>query len=278
MMALEKISAAGDGSQMENVPSNNDEPITKSTCFRKLPVEIRLVIWRFTFPPPRSFNLNFTHGYQNSIWSIDPVMARKEYDMTLSATLPVTLSINKESRVETLKQFIVRPLEKLHAGGLSNRHRGLPLCLDTSRDYIHVNREWIMRNHTNGATYKILLGMKKRHPKLVSAIKTIDIRQYCEVKNGLDPHQYFCGAFRVLSGLTHVYLTKCRSMEQRVTYGRWVEPGWNQADVRGIEEAREYIAKVLALSKENFLSGKAPEVVIREWQCLPDVDMTKTLE
>jgi len=89
-----------------------------------------------------------------------------------------------------------------------------------------------------------------------------------------DTLREFCGVFRLLPGLTHVYLTKCRRLAVRVAGADFQALlTLKQLDVREIGAARNHIGKVLA-SNEEYLCGKAPEVEIREWQCLPSVSIS----
>lgn len=83
------------------------------------------------------------------------------------------------------------------------------------------------------------------------------------------------GALRLLPNLKEVYLTKCRPEAGRGNHNKWkvkTIPEEKQ-DARRINEAKAHVDRVLELGKGEFLSGKAPKVVIREWKCLPGIEM-----
>ena len=80
-----------------NVDATPEEPVksrasTAFTCFLRLPVELRLKIWRYTFPRGRRVHLSY-RGVR------DDLTNPKDHGPLIS------LQINQESRTETLKQY-----------------------------------------------------------------------------------------------------------------------------------------------------------------------------
>jgi len=76
------------------------------TYFPKLPKEIRLEVLGAAFPLLRPFSLNIEMNYSNKIWRVGSDLAKKEALASLPPRL-VTLNINKESRMKTLRHYIV---------------------------------------------------------------------------------------------------------------------------------------------------------------------------
>lgn len=72
------------------------------SIFPNLPLEIRLKIWRITFPPPRYYILS-VHCYPTAEISRN-LSKLSSYE---KQSVPVSLSINRESRAETLKHYSV---------------------------------------------------------------------------------------------------------------------------------------------------------------------------
>jgi hypothetical protein len=151
---------------------------------------------------------------------------------------------------------------------------------------VYIN--WsVIFNHRDFA-HRMILELATKYPKCLNAITSVDIRDYWW-ENEIDdptsePHadmddilaSHLCGgALQLLPGPKTVYLTKSCPEEDRGNGNKWVldpDPEWKQ-DVYGIKQAKRHIRKVLALNKRGYRMGKAPKVVIREWKCLPGVEM-----
>lgn len=78
-------------------PIVNDDSLRSFTLFPKLPIELRLKIWRSTFPRNRSIDLHK--------WAMARTYKFLEEGEGLPA--PVTLYVNSESRQETLKHYFI---------------------------------------------------------------------------------------------------------------------------------------------------------------------------
>jgi hypothetical protein len=76
------------------ITSNSIAPLTSFTVFPDLPAELRIKIWRFSFPGPRLVSLRL-HDED------DPLKS----SCRSSAEIPVALSVCYESRVEAQKQY-----------------------------------------------------------------------------------------------------------------------------------------------------------------------------
>jgi hypothetical protein len=113
----------------EEEPLKDDGPFAMFTLFPKLPIELRLMIWRDAFPRARPFNLNVFHNYRESSHWLDGKMSIKEWNAQHNAPLPITFQVSQESRAEALKHYTIifpRDLETLKHPGIVNR----PLCLN----------------------------------------------------------------------------------------------------------------------------------------------------
>lgn len=87
--------------------------------FNKLPPETRLQIWWETFPAPRRLDLceeNPSHmkifGRQYFKDRKDAGLIRYNKSETIKYNTPAALFVNRESRTETLKHFIIVPVRR----------------------------------------------------------------------------------------------------------------------------------------------------------------------
>jgi hypothetical protein len=119
----------------ENMSSDGD-CLKNFTLFLKLPIELRLKIWR-SFLDLMSFNLNFVYLNRDSTSFADPEMFEKTLKLETSASLSTTPYANRESRAETLKHYtIVFPKELegfLLRNGWGKGRILRPICFDTIR-------------------------------------------------------------------------------------------------------------------------------------------------
>ncbi|PMD40194.1 hypothetical protein L207DRAFT_582418 [Hyaloscypha variabilis F] len=105
----------------EEDPTHFGQPVDNFTFFPKLPIELRLKIWRFGFP--RGGEVNFAALRNNA-----PI-EREITRMAVDSPPPVTLSVNRESRHETLKHYavVMRSECPASAGGYGSEKQK-PLC------------------------------------------------------------------------------------------------------------------------------------------------------
>ncbi|KAK0125674.1 hypothetical protein ONS95_000323 [Cadophora gregata] len=76
--------------------------------FPKLPLELRRIIWVESFPQPRSVDLLRYEALQCPSENSEKVEnTRKIASYEARAYFPVTLSVNQESRAETLRHYVV---------------------------------------------------------------------------------------------------------------------------------------------------------------------------
>jgi hypothetical protein len=104
-------------------------------CFPKLPIELRLVIWRFTFPASRKVNINA--GQQNVFCSRDRFS--KKMRLHTNQPLPMSLFICQESRIETLKHYCVYLQKQIpYSASYKSKPPYQPKCFSPTRDELFL--------------------------------------------------------------------------------------------------------------------------------------------
>jgi len=157
--------------------SNN---LNTFTLFPKLVFELRLKIWRATFPAPRHIQIcqeNPSHlglSFLNSATYIRSPLLITTIDFgeikPLKNYLPIALSVNKESREEALRHYILipRPPSK-HQKSSRGPVVRMPLCfglkVDTASYFLPAFN----------MQYEYLESMNKRAPKLFPSIKKLEL-------------------------------------------------------------------------------------------------------
>ncbi|PVH74842.1 hypothetical protein DL98DRAFT_537093 [Cadophora sp. DSE1049] len=94
---------------LQNLVLQLGDDLDTFTCFSRLPVEIRLVIWRLTFP--RGRHVNFDREINSSFyhwWGSDADTSRN-LGIETHCPLPTVFYVNQESRQESLKHYMVMP-------------------------------------------------------------------------------------------------------------------------------------------------------------------------
>ena len=110
--------------------------LSEFTLFQKLPLEVRLKVWRSAFPRSRKCFLDYIpdHSEYTGEYNLetDKAFLQQEFD-----PLPSTLFINRESRAETLRFYC---LAGYVCGGheFSPRFTNKPLCFAPTRDVARI--------------------------------------------------------------------------------------------------------------------------------------------
>lgn len=78
-----------------------EEPFKKFTLFPKLPAELRIKVWRYTFPEPRVVLLDYICRYETAL------NIRNTLGIGNVQTFPKALHVNQESREETLRAYYI---------------------------------------------------------------------------------------------------------------------------------------------------------------------------
>ncbi|KAK0122422.1 hypothetical protein ONS95_010658 [Cadophora gregata] len=109
-------------------------PLDEFTFFAELPMEIRLVIWRFAFPRSRNIKLDFDVNAVKHNLSVG-ALSNTEVEIEARCPLPVTLYVNSESRKETLKHYTIFKRHQEYSAPKVFR----PLCYSATRDIGHTS-------------------------------------------------------------------------------------------------------------------------------------------
>ncbi|KAK0099471.1 hypothetical protein ONS96_008308 [Cadophora gregata f. sp. sojae] len=154
------------------------EPLDTFTCFPNLPTELRIKIWHLSFPRGREFSIALELIHHHAGYSIHKLGKAAETKCNnAKAQLPATLFVNRESRRETLSNYVIILPEdflghKVKFGGdyggspplCFNPHLGTPYVTLPSLKHI-MSREWFG-----------YLG--EAYPELLDMIKHLKVREW----------------------------------------------------------------------------------------------------
>jgi hypothetical protein len=153
-----------------SIPSDQaDKPSIKAphtfTLFPRLPIELRLRIWR----------LGFAHGRQVSFTAFAPGLTPKDSEVIqkkdlLSSPLPITLFVNNESRKETMKHYLVVS-RRGHTGKLRKEDEQ-PFCYNPKLDVAWIAPMtifWV-------PTLSWMKYLKSKAPEAFSKTKVLEVR------------------------------------------------------------------------------------------------------
>ncbi|EKD16374.1 hypothetical protein MBM_05668 [Drepanopeziza brunnea f. sp. 'multigermtubi' MB_m1] len=131
-------------------------PLDTFTCFPKLGIELRYMIWKLTFPGRRCISLSHVKHYLK---------------VPIGPKLPTSLHINRESRSYTLETFHLLWL-KMHRTG-SKRLFSRLICMNPALDLVHVDFISIQ------GRYRLhrLRELFQKYPESIAAIRSLEIRE-----------------------------------------------------------------------------------------------------
>ncbi|KAF8863006.1 hypothetical protein BDZ45DRAFT_686261 [Acephala macrosclerotiorum] len=141
----------------------------KFDLFPELPVEIRLQIWRFAFPRPRHVSLDTGFGAL-------PDEFIRWYN-SWGPQLPITLRINRESRVETLRRYTILYMRDFMRWGPIEYHDfpERPFCFDPVRDSLRLRYCWDRAGYMN----RWLRYLHSMLPEGSKSIRALEIVNFC---------------------------------------------------------------------------------------------------
>jgi hypothetical protein len=152
-----------------SIPSDQDDkPSIKApdtfTLFPRLPIELRLKIWRLGFP--RGRQVSFA-AFAPGISPKDSEVIRKK-DL-LGSPLPITLFVNNESRTETMKHYLM--VSRRYTDRLRTVNEE-PFCYNPNLDLAWIAPLTILGHyHTNWMGY-----LKSKAPEAFSKTKVLEVR------------------------------------------------------------------------------------------------------
>jgi hypothetical protein len=214
--------------------------------FPKLPLDLRLLVWRYTFPGPRLVSLDYAKG--NRIFKIPD-----DLHATRNIELPPTLHLNRESRYEALRAYY-----------LIRWWRGeIRLILNPTRDSICIE-------FTSFACSLCQYGWIRELDDLIPSC----IRQV-EHLNILDAF-WFWSSWHELFGSSEAPIENTSSIRSVLFFTglktilisfRENDWGTNYDDKKAhMQEFCNNFGLFLDRHKNMFDAGKAPRVMARDWQ------------
>jgi hypothetical protein len=234
---------------------SNEEVLGSFAFFPKLPIELRLKIWRYTFPRGRYVDLDDYDGFP--IYSSIQTNGQLEKE----PWLPITLSVNKESRQETLTHYIIVFLR-----GISPDQR-MPLCYNPSLDAAFMDKITPWQGRTFGSFFQL----ESEAPETFTGTKVLRVYHWLdalyqiiysfkrnlagrlEISYGRDREGYSTDAIFRFTGLEEL---------------RLVLPGWAKEDYQGVlrlaETFKEQMIEFLEENAEVW-GGNVPVVTFEEW-------------
>lgn len=217
--------------------------------FPKLPAELRLRIWRYCLPGPCNVFLE----------RLMPQEDLRDLGPTRYGMRPITLSINHESRHETLKHYyIMTPFFKK-----LKKRKGHIVCLDPTIDTIHVNAMDLAKMDV----YKWFKRLSPQIPEFFKAIKTLEVSSIFALEMLFQAHKsiverdgivFPLRALKFFTGLEQIGISEGKSRFSPVL-----------AFYSGLNTWDELVAKVLRkvtayVQRKGELYGRAiPRVVLR---------------
>jgi hypothetical protein len=219
---------------------------TTFTCFPKLPLELRLMIWRAVFPRGRMVEIE---AQLNSF----------DYD---GPPVPSTLMINQESRKETLRHYLLYyqddellqkvPTEASSLRSTRNVHNGpRPICYSPGRDLLFL---YYWPEHISATNALLRLVAEKCEPIGEIRVLATSCFSYFPKWSGGVPDSNPLG-FTIFHDLKEI----CCVIEPGLN-----EPGeeWHKSDVT------EAVGKAFDLQREKCQSHNKPKISF--FDSLPD--------
>lgn len=234
------------------------------TLFPHLPQEIRLKIWRFTFRNPRRIDLSYPIPSLSLFW----YRGGRPY----GALLPITLSINHESRYEAIRNFAViihNPFLGVLYGPTWKEHPR-PLVFRRNSDTIQFSWDCVFLNRRQMVTQDSWIGFVRNEagPHCFENVKVVELSGARWRENVKVFIESYDGKSHSIAPFT--WLTSFRGMEKLVVkYDDRFLPVDISYDVgqRPTQAESECKASVEGLLKRLlaagcFRSGKMPEVEV----------------
>jgi len=177
-------------------PLSKTKKLDKFTLFLNLPIEIRLLIWRKCFPRARHVNFHPTKVHDDRCWvgagkSSISSSHQALHGFTANVetfadprvpniwnNLPVTISVSKESRAETLNHYYLffpsafKSFPPLDIGDIS---RADPICVNPTIDTVYLSADFCLRD-------RWLEYLHQKSPFSFSLIRALEIRELPALK------------------------------------------------------------------------------------------------
>jgi hypothetical protein len=258
-------------SQIESADSEGSSPDEKQdlesfTLFPKLPIELRLKIWRLALPPGRHVKMDLSHHFSESPTAPEYVTMKED-----EHSPPITLYVNRESREETLRHYTV--IFRTDAIRPTKEYKEKPFCLDPSRDSLYFFSEWL---HAEGEDvlqfWDWMYHLDISLPRGFSSIRSLEYLDdrwgYKRVPaNAAPPPPYRWSVLLPniifsFTGLTNlcVSVTSLDGFTYQSFFRTWLSSD------QGKDTSKKMVEEWLDSKKEIFLAGKVPKLTFRSWQ------------
>jgi len=243
--------------------------------FPRLPIELRNKIWQLALPGPRHVNIEIAFCSDRPGGTCSPFRHREEF-----VAPPIALSINRESRQETLRKYqVLYPYDFYTNLVLSRSYRVCnkklaPIFIDPTVDTVYITHNSIQ--HVEYRFHFWLEHLASHAPELVKSIHTLEIRgidyEWDYWQSNLDilassvrdtwaSNRDTCEpvSFMWFAGLSKLYITISSHASQNLE---------TKASISFNERCVRDIRRWLDGHKGNFVDRNIPEVVVRSWQPL----------
>lgn len=233
------------------------------TLFSKLPIEVRLMIWRLSV---RVGHLSI----QNTPFK-DYGEASELWDSEEKAALPATLRVNKESRLETLRKcFLIYPHEV--AASYSFSRRGTrPIYANPATDLCWL--EFVTLIHSQKEIYDWLSSLQIKEPRFLPSVTRLEVRDFWfesffktiiaqNYNSSRERRVVYFAALLQFSGLKQIFFTGVLGID-------WA----GEAEKERVKWMKMWIGAFLEENKACFEDGEAPELIFRPYKTLHEVMM-----
>lgn len=148
------------------------------TLFPKLPIEIRLAIWRTAFPSGRDVDLSSSSACNRTVEVFAMMFSTNiqwkqpnELRNHLKAHFPVTFMVNRESRLETEKYYIIVLPQRSPCYWL----KPVPIWLNPNIDSLSITGHWLRDAFEQLKELFSDIARKKTNIRILDRIRTLEI-------------------------------------------------------------------------------------------------------
>lgn len=220
----------------------------KFTLFPNLPPELRIMVWRHTFPKPRIIFLDHVCNTKTRL-EIQQTLGIENFQM-----FPTTLHVSKESRGETLKMYHV----------VYSRWARHTLCFDPVRDFVSISFVMLQAISHSLREYFLEIDFERAYLK---SIRSLDIWDACwfddtmaEISNEEPqlPHAVSptCCSLRLFLLFPNLKEIRVHFRETRYTW----QPRLRD---RFMEECKVLFTSYLEHHADSFEGADIPRVIVR---------------
>jgi len=234
--------------------SRSPTPPRPTPAAHKLPIEIRLKIWRFV-PGPQHVSLMPCCTGQKEECGKGKCGPNDEFGRKVSVKLPVTLHINRESRAVALKHYTLLYPQQAYPVDLRKPCMSRPVCFDPTIDSLYMTESCFFYK-------KWFLWLFDRKPELMRAIRYLEVREVEFLKWNAFATNYlldfhYLTEWPIFQGLKILTITVKKTTtgdNPRATQEREI---FMDAGLQWLENYRDW-----------FINGKVPKLKMHNHGCL----------